>query len=197
MSKSPASKSLNAKTTGAAFALATALLLGASIQPVQAQDAAVKIAVVDLEIVVAGSEAGKQLQAQLESFQKKVQEDGNALNENGREIQRRIAEGANSLADDKLAELQKQYEDATIALRRFRDDKQREGQKLQSEGLREIERQLEPIFKQIQEQKGYDLILNNVPGVVVMANERIDITAQVIDLLNASENAASGGTNGQ
>lgn len=177
---------------GVVFALAMTLLLGAGIAPAQAQTTSIKIAVVDLEIVVAGSEAGKQLQAKLEAFQNQAQEEGKSLNEKGREIQRRIAEGANSLADDKLAELQKQYEDATIALRRFRDDKQREGQKMQTEGLREIERQLEPIFKQIQERDGYDLILNNVPGVVVMANENVDITAQVIDLLNAKPADAGG-----
>ena len=42
-------------------------------------------------------------------------------------------------------------------------------------------------FIQIRDQGGYDLILNNVPGVVVMAADRIDITQQVIDRFNAGQ----------
>ena len=177
------------KNLGAVFALTIALFLSAVPQPASAQDTPLKIAVVDLELVVAGSKAGKELQAKLEQFQNQAQEEGKALRDRGRDIQRRITEGANSLTEDKLAELQKEYEDASIALRRFGDDKQREGQKLQTEGLREIEKSLEPVFEKIQEEEGYDLILNNVPGVVVMANEKVDITSKVIERLNAG-NAA-------
>ena len=173
------------KNLGAVFVLALALLFSVASQPAEAQETSLKIAVVDLEVVVAGSEAGKALQVKLEQFQNQVQDEGKALNDQGRDIQRRIAEGANSLTEDKLAELQKQLEDATIALRRFRDDKQREGQKMQTDGLKEIEAKLEPIFKKIQEEEGYDLILNNIPGVVVMANENVDITGKVIERLNA------------
>ena len=32
---------------------------------------------------------------------------------------------------------------------------------------------------------GLDLILNNVPGIVVMANERVDITGVIVERLNA------------
>lgn len=166
---------------GLLCALAGLLLAGTA----QGQDA-IKIAVVDLEAVVAQSSSGKALQAKLEKFQQDVQVEADALAENARGIRTRMAEGANTLTAEKLAELQKQYEDETIKMRRLRDDKQREGQKMQAEGLREIERQLEPIFKQIQEQEGYDLIINNVPGVVVMANERVDITGMVVGRLNAA-----------
>ncbi len=173
------------------------VVLVSGMSHLEAQETAIKIAVVDLEVVVARSAAGKELRTRLDEFEKKVQDEGKALTDRARDIQRRIAEGANSLAEDKLAELQKQYEDETIALRRFRDDKQREGQKMQAEGLREIEKQLEPIFKEIQEQQGYDLILNNVPGVVVMANAKVDITEKVVALLNSKAQAGgSGGGSG-
>jgi len=169
---------------------ALVLPVGALLEPanVYAQEGPpVKIAVVDLDRLVAQSSAGQRLQARLEKFQQDTQAEGEALNEKAREIRQRIAEGANSLSQEALAALQKQYEDQTVAIRRLRDDKQREGQKIQQEGLREIERQLEPVFVQIRDQGGYDLILNNVPGVVVMAADRIDITQQVIDRFNAGQ----------
>jgi len=177
-------------TSRSILIVALVLLVGALLDPANAyaqEGPPIKIAVVDLERVVARSSAGQKLQARLEKFQQDTQAEGEVLAEKAREIRQRITEGANSLSEDALAALQKQYEDQMAAIRRFRDDKQREGQKIQQEGLREIERQLEPVFVQIRDQGGYDLILNNVPGVVVMAADRIDITQQVIDRFNAGQ----------
>jgi len=171
--------------------LAAALLLAGAGY---AQTPQIKIAVVDLEAVVAQSQSGKALQEKLAAFQESVRSEVEQINERARDIRQRIADGANTLSEDKLNELQKQYEDEQIKLRRLRDDKTREAQKMQEEGLREIEKQLAPVFKGIQEELGYDLIINNVPGVVVMANEKVDITKLVVERLNAS--VAGGGGEG-
>ncbi len=144
------------------------------------------IVVVDLERVVATSAAGKALQTQLSQFQEQVKTQGEAKAAAARDIRQRIVDGANSLSEDKINQLQKDLEDAQIDIRRFQDDKQREGQKMQTEGLREIEKQLQPVFEQIRDEGSYDLILNNIAGVVVMANEKVDITAKVIEKLNAA-----------
>ena len=106
-------------------------------------------------------------------------------------IQQRITDGANSLSADKLAELNKELEDATIALRRYRDDKQREGQKMQEEGLLAIEEVLQPIFAQVRDEQGFDVILNRVPGVVLMISERVDITPLMVQQLNSTSGGAS------
>ncbi len=151
-----------------------------------AQPTTVKIAVVNLDFVVAQSPAGKALQAKLGAFQKQVQAEVEQRSQTARDIRQQMAEGATALSESKLAELQKKYEDATIAMRRHQDDKQREGQKMQTEGLRAVEKQLEPVFTAIRDEGGYDLILNAVPGVVVMASDRIDITQTVIDRLAAT-----------
>jgi len=169
-----------------------ALALAATAMPVPAQDSPVKIAVVDLDRVVAQSAVGKQLQTKLEKFQTDAKAEIDVIQNKANDIRKRVAEGGNSLSEEKLAELQKEYEDQQIALRRLRDDKQREGQKLQSEGLHEIELKLQPVFEAIQAEKGFDLILNNVPGVVVMANERVDITAMVVERFNALDTSSGG-----
>ena len=44
----------------------------------------------------------------------------------------------------------------------------------------DIEKQLQPVFEKIRDEGAYDLILNNTPGVVVMAGPRVDITQNVI-----------------
>lgn len=169
------------------------LLIAALVLPsvALAQEAPIKIAVVDLELIVTQSESGKALQKKLEEFAQSVQTEGEAKAKAYQDLQLRLRDGANSLADDKLSDLQKQVEDAEIDLKRFQRDKEREGQKIQAEGLREIEKQLKPIFDSVREEQGYDLILNDVPGVVVMATPRIDITNMIIERFNAS--TAAGG----
>jgi Skp family chaperone for outer membrane proteins len=171
--------------------LAGAILVQGGLQAVAAQDTTIKIAVVDLERVFVLSNPGKELQAKLEKFQQDVQAQGTQMTEKANEIRKRAAEGGQTLTEDKLAELQTQYEDEAIAIRRFREEKQREGERLKNEGLRVIEQQLEPVFKAIRDERGYDLILNNVPGIVVMANEKVDITQEIVERLNAA--TSSGG----
>jgi len=152
----------------------------------QAQEGPIRIAVVDLEWVVAKSPGGQSLQARLDQFRQDVRTEADQKTTAANDIRRRMVEGANSLSEDRLAELQKEFEDQQIAIRRFQDDKQREGQKMQTEGLAEIERQLQPVFETIRDESNYDLILNNVPGVVVMAGDRVNITSRVLELLIGS-----------
>ena len=178
---------------GLLIAGAALLLSTLPVAPAAAQEKPVNIVVVDLEAVVANSAAGRELQERLGKFQQEVKAEGEAKAASARDIRQRISDGVNSLSEEKLNQLQKDYEDATIDIRRFQDDKQREGQKMQAEGLRDIEKQLQPVFEKIRDEGGYDLILNNVPGVVVMANERVDITKLVIDRLNSAAAAAAGG----
>lgn len=162
------------------FALVSAAPLAAAQE--------LKIAVVNLDRLVAQSAAGKALQTRLEQFQQQVQSQGDAMTAAANDLRQQIANGANTLSEERLSELQKELEDKAIEIRRFRDDKQREGQKIQTEGLREIESKLGPIFEAIRAEGNYDLIINNVPGVVVMASERIDITQTVLDRFNAAGN---------
>ena len=146
----------------------------------------IKIGVVNLDQVLVESNVGKALQAQLDTFTSGVQTEGEAKTASALELRQQIADGANTLSEEKLAELQQEYEAVATEIRRFRDDKQREGQKMQQEGLASVEQQLQPIFEVIRDEGGYDLILNYAPGVVVMLSERIDITAQVVERLNAA-----------
>jgi Skp family chaperone for outer membrane proteins len=165
------------------------LLISFAVAPVVAQEAPLKIAVVDVEVVVAESPQGKALQVRLEQFQNEVQAEMQRMQNDAQAIQQRITDGANSLSEDRLSELNKELEDATIAMRRYRDDKQRQGTKIQEEGLVGIEQVLQPVFAQVRDEMGFDLILNRVPGVVLMISERVDVTALMIQRLNQATTA--------
>lgn len=158
---------------------------------VRAQDAALKVGVVDVERVVAESPQGKDLQGRLESFQAEVQAQLDVMQEEARAIRRRISDGGSTLSPERITQLEKEYEDAGIAIRRYRDDKQREAQKMQEQGLRKIEKVLEPVFEQARDEMGLDIILNRVPGVVILISDRVDITDAMIERV-ASAAAESG-----
>ncbi len=180
---------LHRSRTGSKLAVvvgALALTAGLIVAPAAFAQGQYKIAVVNLDQVLVESEVGKALQAELNEFTTGVQAEGEAKTAAALELRQRIADGANTLAEDKLAELQQEYEAAATEVGRYRDDKQREGQKLQQEGLAKIEQQLQPVFEAIRDDGGYDLILNFAPGVVVMTSERIDITSLVVERLNAA-----------
>ena len=152
-----------------------------------AQDtSALRIAVVDLDLLVAQSSAGRALQTKLQNFEQEIKRRLAELEEERNRTRQLVTEGSNSLSEERLNELQKQYEDQTIEIQRYTKDKQREGQKMQQEGLRDIELKLEPVLDQVQGQGNYDLILNRALGVVVMASDRVDITPRVLELLEAS-----------
>ena len=159
------------------------MLAGAAV----AQQASLKIAVIDLDRLVAQSVAGQALQQQLEVFQKQVQSEGKVLADKARATEQLIKDGANSLSQDRLAELRDQYEDEATQVRRFTERKQREGAKMRDDGLKKIEDKLQPVLDGIQGAGDYDLILNRALGVVVMASERVDITDEVIEAFNAVE----------
>ena len=169
---------------------AVILLLSFVLSPLAAQEAPLKVAVVDVEIVVAESPQGKALQTRLEEFQTQVQGELQRMQNDAQAIQQRITDGSNSLSEDRLSELNKELEDATSAIRRYRDDKQREGTKIQEEGLMAIEQVLQPVFAQVRDEMGFDLIINRVPGVVLMISERVDVTPLMIQRLNEANAAA-------
>jgi len=145
----------------------------------------VKIAVVNLDYIVANSPEGKSLQAKLENFQQLIQAEVEVKRKDVNSLRQRMVDGSNSLSQEQLNALQKQYEDIQISIKRYMDDKQREGQKMQNDGLKIIEASLEPVFNKIKSDNNYDLILNNVSGVVIMASDKVDITDTVIQILNS------------
>jgi Skp family chaperone for outer membrane proteins len=165
--------------------LLTGLVLGVSLLAVPAallaqEERPFRIAVVDLDAVVAESAAGQALARELEALQERARAEVDRLRRPAEAIRGQIQEGAGSLPPERVAELQREYERIMNDVRRYTDEQQREGQRMQQAGLLEIEASLEPVFEQVQADFQYDVILNRVPGVVVMVGARADITAEVI-----------------
>ncbi len=154
--------------------------------PAMAQEP-IKIAVVDVDRVVALSETGKALDARLKALEQELRA---KLEEKAQTVQNLRASAAGKTPDEQR-ELGKQIEDERLAAQRLQEDSQREMNKEQQVGLERIREQLRPVFEQIQAESAYDLILNFNPQIVVAVGERVDITPRVMELLDAGTPGSS------
>ncbi len=159
------------------------VLLAAPAAPAAAQ-APPKIAVVDTERILLESQTGKQALAELKKLGEQKETELRGRAQELRDLQVKISEGRLSLAEDKLAELSKQYEDKEIALRRLQDDAKRELDKRRDTVLAQIDAKVMPVLNQIGAEGGYALIFRKFESGLIYADEALDITASVIQRLD-------------
>ena len=106
--------------------------------------------------------------------------------EMAREMQKQLQQNAASLSAAKTAELRRKLEDASVNIKRLQGDKQKEMERMRNAGLQKIEKALEPIFKKLREEDGYDLILDTGTGAILTASEKVDISKMVLERFNAA-----------
>lgn len=172
------------------LALASALALVAAAAPLVAQataDKPLKIALIDVERLVKESASGKEALAKLRALQEQKIGEAKAKQEEIEGLRKRLSEGRLSLADDKIAALEKELEDRAIAFRRFQDDADRELQKKRDESFADIERRVMPIIQQLGKEFGYTLVFNKFQAGLVYADEGSDITPLVIQRFDAAK----------
>ncbi|HEX9944985.1 MAG TPA: OmpH family outer membrane protein [Thermoanaerobaculia bacterium] len=171
---------------------AAGLLTFALAAPAVAQQAApapagpVKIAVIDTEKILLSSQAGKKALADLKKLQEQKENELRAKAQELKDLQSKITEGRLSLAQDKLADLSKQYEEKEIALRRQQDDATRELNKKRDEMLASIDQRVMPVINQAGKDLGYTLIFRKFESGLIYADDAVDITNVIIQRLDAA-----------
>lgn len=145
----------------------------------------VKIAVLDTERVLLGSTTGKKALAELKKLQEQKENELKAKQQEARDLQKRLEEGRLSLAQDKLAGMEKELEDKAISLKRLQDDAQRELQKRRDELLGGVDQQVMPVINLMGKELGFTLIFRKFESGLIYADEALDITEQVIQRLDA------------
>ena len=167
------------------FAFLSFCLIITAMPAAMAQEGNLKIAIIDIDRVLATSEMGKQLQAKLKTFADGVQKEGEGMANKAMDTQKKLQENAASLSETQIAAMRKELQDAQINIRRFEDDKKREVQRMQQEGLGKIQSKMRPVLGKVQEQFKYDLILSANDSAIIAWGPSIDITEKVIEMLNA------------
>lgn len=176
---------------GLAAALAFTPLAGPLAAQASTQDEPpLRVAVVQLDAVALQSPAGQQLQARLVTFQEDVTAELQARQQAARAIEARVAQ-ADSLTGEARRALEREYQDALTDFQRFQQDKQQEAQQMRAQGLARIQEEVAPVIEALQQEEGYDLVLNAQNSLVVIFSDRVDVTQRVIQRLQAE--GASGG----
>jgi outer membrane protein len=143
-----------------------------------------KFAVIDVNVLVQDSAAGKEAMARLKKAQDEKIAQRKKLTDEAEALQKQLETQRATLADAKVAELQKQLEDRGIALKRFDDDAQQQLQEAQKKELDGLEKQIMPIIQEVGREMKLQMIFNKFQSGLVYADEANDITDMVLRRFN-------------
>lgn len=172
------------RRAGHARLLALAAALALPVAPVAAQDAPLRIAVLDIDFVAVQSPAGQQLTSEIQALRQQYAEELATRQAEVNDIQAQVAAvGEEDIEQQRV--LQRRYQDALTAFQRYQQDVQAQAQRRQNEGLARVREEIGPVIEGIMREEGYDLILNTANPAVVMSSDRVDITQAVLERLQA------------
>jgi outer membrane protein len=163
---------------------AVAALVMAAALPAAAQS---KVAVIDVQRVVAESDPGKQAIQKLKAVSDAKVQEGQAMQQELATLRDQINKQRFTVSEERLAEMNKELEDKTILIRRFEDDAKRELDDARRRELGGLEEQILPIINQIGQERGITLIFNKFQSGLVYADEAVDITDEVIRQFNTAQ----------
>lgn len=169
------------------LALAAAPFLAAL--PAAAQQPAasgLKIAVIDTERILLTSATGKKALADLKKLQETKEGEARTKQQEIKDLQAKLTDGRLSLAQDKLADMEKQLEEKVVALRRFQEDANSELGKKRDQVLASIDQKVMPVINQVGKEMGYTLIFRKFESGLIYADEAVDITAAIIQRLDGA-----------
>jgi len=169
--------------------LITMAVAALAATPMFAQGAPSRVAVIDVQKVLAQSTAGKQAYDKL----KKMQEDritrAKKMDEEIATLDNDINSKKLSLSEDKLTEMTKNLSDKKIAMQRYAQDADREVSEARDKTLLELENRIKPVIDQMGKEMGLAAIFNKFESGLVYASDAIDITDTVIVRFNAAQGA--------
>ncbi len=169
---------------GYVVVLMAAVMTGA-VGQARAQDAPkLPIAVIDVNLLVQDSAAGKEAMGRLKKAQDDKVAERKKMTDAVDALQKQLEAQRSTLSDAKIAELQKQIEDKGIALRRFDDDAQQQLEENKRQELDKLEKKLMPIIQELGREMKYQMIFNKFQSGLVYADEATDITDLVLKRFN-------------
>ena len=163
---------------------AVVALVMAAAMPAAAQS---KVAVIDVQRVVAESDPGKEAIQKLKAISDAKVQEGQTLQQEMATLQDQYNKQRFTVSEVRMAEMSKELEDKNIAIRRFEDDAKRELDEVRRRELGGLEERILPIINQIGQEEGITLIFNKFQSGLVYADEAVDITDDVIRRFNTAQ----------
>jgi outer membrane protein len=172
------------RTFSASLLVIAAALVGL-VAPAAAQEAPkLSIAVIDVQLLVQDSAAGKEAMNRLRTLENEKQAQGRKMAEDKQALEKQLQTQGATLSDVKRAELAKQIEDKDVELRRFADDAAQALEEAKRKELQKLEQQIMPVIQEIGREQKFTMIFNKYQSGLVYADETFDITEQVLRRFN-------------
>ena len=143
----------------------------------------VKIGTVNAQEIMQNSKRGKEIERELLSVQEEKKAEMKSLENQIKELEKVLMGSPNM---DKVIRQQRETElqDLRIHLKRKYEDAQNEISKLSMQRLNEFEEEIMPLIDQIGKEMGFTLILDVTQSGIVYFDQSIDITQQVVLILD-------------
>jgi outer membrane protein len=168
--------------------LMSSIVMFAMAAPAFAQSAPARVAVFNVQKVVAESNSGKAAYERLKKLQDERAARAQKMEEEIRAIETEVTTKRMSLSEERVAEMRKQFDDKRLQLQRFAQDADRELTEARDKSLADLERQLVPVISEIGKEMGFALIFNRMDSGIVFASDAVDITDVIIKKFNERTN---------
>jgi Skp family chaperone for outer membrane proteins len=146
-----------------------------------------KVGVVKSDEVLARSQEGKRVTAQLEAKNKTLQEDLARIDDRIRDLETRLNTQRLTLSQEALGNLASDLDKQRTDRARFVEDSRRELNDLQLRLFNRLQNELRPIIEEIGKERNMDLIFDANGSGIIYFNPAIDITQEVIQKYDASK----------
>jgi outer membrane protein len=167
------------------LAVVVAAVVAAVAAPAKAQEPPkLAVAVIDVNLLVQDSAAGKEAMVRLKKAQDEKVAQHKKLADEIDGLQKQLESQRSTLTDSKIADMQKQIEDKSIALKRFDDDAQQQLEDAKRKELDGLEKQIMPIIQELGKERKLLLIFNKFQSGLVYADDSVDLTDEVLKRFN-------------
>lgn len=156
-----------------------------------AQEARVKIGVVDLQRALTTSKEGKATKAKLEAEVNKAQAQLDEMSKKLQKLQDDVEKQRNTLRDDALADKQREIENTKKDAVRYRSDVLDELKRKEGEATQRILKALADIVQRVAKDEGYSLVFES--HNLLYSDGAYDLTEKLIQRFDAEGMPASSG----
>ena len=144
----------------------------------------IKIGYIDLNRIVEGSKQGREKREQLEKILLKKKEEGSVLEDKIQEMKKEYTEKELNLSDNAKMKMEEEIQNEIVKLQRLGKDAKAYLQRIEMRSKKELLDIITSTVKNFGKENGYSIILNNVEAVILYSSESLDVTDQIIDILN-------------
>lgn len=145
-----------------------------------------KIAVMNMQVAIASTGAGKQALSNLQKKYAPKQQDLQQQEKSVEALQNRLQDQSAMLTDDQKYQLNVQLEQQQRRLKEAQDDDTADFQADQNEAVRQLMQKMQKLVAQYAQQHNFALVLGEQSIPVYYAAKTIDITQKMVDLYNST-----------